>query len=324
MPKQNYYETLGVAKDATAEQIKKAYRKLAMKWHPDRNPDNKAAAEQKFKEIGEAYSVLSDADKRRNYDQFGSEKPPPPNFSSSGAGPNPFQQQSNFSYNNAENLFQQFFFNLNGDQAHHSGGDLGDFGAFGGAFGGSRQGGKRKGAAVRCQVGVTLEELYRGRTKTMRITRKRLNADGQSVRTESKELAIEIQRGWKAGTTITFEGEGDETARTAPGDVQFVIAQKPHAVFEREGDDLVKTVQITLKQALCGVSVNVVTLDKRRLKVPVTERAISPGYEHRVRGEGMPIRKTGGAKFGDLVLRFKIQFPERLNEQQKEAISRCL
>jgi len=327
MSKPAHYQTLGVAKDATPEQIKKAYRKLALKWHPDRNPDNKSAAEHKFKEIGEAYSVLSDADKRRNYDQLGTEKAQNRKFS----GSNPFQrqqrqqrqQQNPFSHRNAENIFQQFFSNGSANS-----GGFADFGGFGGAFGEEQraQGVSRKGPTVRCEVGVSLEDLYRGRTKTMRITRKRLSADGQSVRNESKELSIEIRRGWKAGTTVTFAGEGDEGVGVAPGDVQFVIAQKAHSVFEREGDDLIRTVRVTLKQALCGVSVNVPTLDadQRTLKVRVTDRAISPWYEHRVRGEGMPIRKTNGTERGDLVLRFEVQFPERLDEEQKKAISRCL
>jgi len=330
MSTSDHYQTLGVAKDATPEQIKKAYRKLALKWHPDRNPNNnKAAAEQKFKEIGEA-SVLSDADKRRSYDLGESDTTHNRNFS----GSNPFhghgqqRQYQQFSQSDAESIFQQFFSNAS---ANSSGfGDFGGFGGFGGAFGSNpnpqSQSVKRKGPTVRCEVGVSLEDLYRGRTKTMRITRKRLSADGQSVRDESKELSIDIRRGWKAGTTVTFAGEGDEDVRVAPGDVQFVIAQKPHSVFVREGDDLIRTVRVTLKQALCGVSVNVKTLDteQRTLKVRVTERVLSPNYEHRVRGEGMPIRKTNGTKRGDLVLRFQVQFPERLTDEQKEAISRCL
>jgi len=330
MSTQTHYQTLGVAKDATPEQIKKAYRKLALKWHPDRNPDNKSAAEQKFKEIGEAYSVLSDADKRRSYDLGESDTTHNRNFS----GANPFhgqqRQYQQFSQNDAESIFQQFFSNAS---ANSSGfGDFGGFGGFGGAFGANQQtqnrsqSVKRKGPTVRCEVGVSLEDLYRGRTKTMRITRKRLSADGQSLRDESKELSIEIRRGWKAGTTVTFAGEGDEDVRVAPGDVQFVISQKPHSVFVRDGDDLIRTVRVTLKQALCGVAVNVKTLDaeQRTLKVRVTERVLAPNYEHRVRGEGMPIRKTNGTTRGDLVLRFQVQFPERLTEEQKEAISRCL
>lgn len=106
---------------------------------------------------------------------------------------------------------------------------------------------------MQCAVSVSLEELYFGRTKNLRITRKRLNDDGKTLRTESKIVTIDIKKGWKAGTKITFEGEGDENVNVVPGDVQFVIAEKKHDVFVRDGDDLVKTVNISLKQALCGV-----------------------------------------------------------------------
>jgi DnaJ family protein B protein 4 len=327
----DYYQVLGIDKDATPDQIKKAYRKLAMKWHPDKNPDNKEEAEQKFKEVGEAYSVLSDETKRKNYDQFGTAKPQQAGFENSGN----FQNQ--FSSEEAQKIFQQFFSDFGGGQTSFAfGSDFGEdsgfgFGGFGG-FGGMHgmkarnrmQGGKYKGDTVQYKLALTLEELYHGRQKTMKITRQRLNSDRKSFRTESKMLTIDVKRGWKAGTKITFEGEGDEGVNMAPGDIQFVIAEKAHDTFVREGDNLVKTVDITLKQALCGVNVNVVTLDKRRLRIPVTENTIHPGYIHRVRGEGMPISKTNGAKYGDLLIKFNVSFPQRLNDDQKETISGCL
>jgi len=330
MVNKDYYSTLGVDKKATQEQIKKAYRKLAMKWHPDRNPDNKEEAENKFKDIGEAYSVLSDKDKRKKYDTFGTDKPQHSGFQNNGDF-----QQSNFTSNNAENLFQQFFFNFGGgqnassSQSKFGGSPYGDFGGFGSAFNGGMNndyGGygqksyKRKGRTVQYDLGLSLEELYFGRKKTLKITRKRLNTDNKSFRTESKTLTIDIKKGWKQGTKITFENEGDEDINITPGDIQFVIKEKKHDVFERDGNNLVKTVNITLKQALIGVNVNVVTLDKRRLKIPITENTIRPGYIHRVSGEGMPISKFNGNKHGDLLIKFNIQFPNRLNDEQKEKI----
>ena len=173
-------------------------------------------------------------------------------------------------------------------------------------------------------MGLTLEELYVGRQKTLKITRKRLNSDNKSFRTESKTLTIDIKKGWKQGTKITFEGEGDEDINIIPGDIQFVIKEKKHEIFERDGNDLIKTVNITLKQALIGVNVNVVTLDKRRLKIPITENTIYPGYIHRVSGEGMPISKFGGHKFGDLLIKFNIKFPNRLNGEQKQQLREIL
>jgi len=314
MTNKDYYKTLGVDKKATPQQIKKAYRKLAMKWHPDKNPDDKENAEAKFKEIGEAYSVLSDEQKRKNYDQFGSDKPQNAGFSNNGD----FQQR-NFTSNNAEKIFQQFFFNFGG------GNNASNFGDFAGTPGRNNMNNyKYKGNTVQCKVSVSLEELYHGRKKNMKITRKRLNSDHKSLRTESKILTIDIKKGWKAGTKITFEGEGDENINMTPGDIQFIIQEKKHDVFERDGNDLVKTVNITLKQALCGINVNVLTLDKRRLKIPITENTIYPGYIHRVIGEGMPISKTNGMKRGNLLIKFNIKFPERLNDEQKESIRGCL
>lgn len=183
---------------------------------------------------------------------------------------------------------------------------------------------QRKGRTVQYDLALSLEELYYGRKKTLKITRKRLNDDGKSFRTESKTLTIDIKKGWKQGTKITFENEGDEDVGITPGDIVFVIKEKQHDVFTRDGNNLVKTVNITLKQALIGVNVNVVTLDKRRLKIPITENTIKPGYIHRVSGEGMPISKFNGNKFGDLLIKFNIHFPNRLDDAQKEKLSEIL
>jgi len=313
MPAQDYYQTLGVDKLATPDQIKKAYRKLAMKWHPDRNPDDKANAESKFKEIGEAYSVLSDENKRKKYDQFGHDGPPSAGFSDRNYSAS--NQGNQFTFGSAENLFQHFMFNF-GDGHNGSRSQNGQFGMNG------MNGMRYKGDTVRCEVSVTLEELYFGRTKTMRITRKRIDPKTRSLKSEAKTLTFEIKKGWKSGTTITFENEGDEAPNMRPGDVQFVITERKHDQFVRDGHNLVKTVQITLKQALMGVCVNVSTLDGRTLKIPVTEKTIYPGFTHRVAGEGMPIKNT--EKRGDLMIQFEVKFPERLSDEQKETISRCL
>lgn len=310
MPAQDYYQTLGVDKTATPDQIKKAYRKLAMKWHPDRNPDDKANAESKFKEIGEAYSVLSDEDKRKKYDQFGHDGPPSTGFSNQNHSAS--NQGNQFTFGSAENLFQHFMFNF-GDSHNGRRSQNGNFGMNGMRY---------KGDTVRCEVNVALEELYFGRTKTMRITRKRIDPKTRSLRSEAKTLSFEIKKGWKSGTTITFENEGDEAPNMRPGDVQFVISERKHDQFLRDGHDLVKTVQITLKQALMGVCVNVTTLDGRTLKIPVTEKTIYPGFTHRVAGEGMPVKNTENR--GDLMIQFEVKFPERLSDEQKETISRCL
>eukprot|EP01083_Nonionella_stella_P160037 522768_1 len=307
MSNKDYYTILGIKKNATPQEIKKAYRKLAMKWHPDRNLNNKTKAESKFKEIGQAYSILSDETKRKNYDQFGTNKPQ--NFN--GFSNNSNFQQNNFTSNEAEKIFQQFFFNFGNNS------NFGDFSSF--SMGGM-PGYKYKGDTVECKLNMSLEDLYIGRKKRLRITRKRLNSDGKSLRDEAKLLTVDILPGWKSGTKITFSGEGDENMNMKAGDIMFIIAEKKHNYFERDGDNLIRTVNITLKQALCGVNVNVNTLDKRRLKIGIGENSIYPGYVYVVKGEGMPIRKYNGDKKGDLLIKFNVSFPERLSEQQKNAI----
>lgn len=306
---QDHYKTLGVDKSATPQQIKKAYRKLAMKWHPDKNPNNKEEAESKFKQIGEAYSVLSDETRRKQYDvrdQF----EPNAQFNPRNQGTN-YTQSNNFSSDQAQQIFAQMF----------GGNNFSNFSDFG-QFGGTMQ--PRKGNTVQYPLNVSLEELYRGRTKTLKVTRKRLNADGKSFREETKVLTIDIKKGWKDGTKITFSGEGDESLHCKPGDIQFIIRQKKHSYFERDGDNLIRCVDISLKQALCGVAVNVQTLDERKIRVPITENTIHPGYVHCISGEGMPISKTNGVKRGDLLLKFNIKFPQKLDGAQKDTIRQCL
>jgi len=308
---QDYYQTLGVDKNATPQQIKKAYRKLAMKWHPDKNPNNKSEAEAKFKEIGEAYSVLSDEAKRKKYDvrdQF-------PEANSANAQYNPhnnakfnFTQNNAFTASDANNIFESFFFDFGGGNPMQS----------------MQQQRPRKGNTVQYPLRVSLEELYRGRTKTLKVTRKRLNADGSSFREETKTLTIDIKKGWKDGTKITFEGEGDEQMHCQPGDIQFIIREKKHDRFERKGDDLIRCIDISLKQALCGVVAKVTTLDDREIKVPITENTIHPGYVHCLQGKGMPISKTNGTKCGNLLIKFNVIFPQKLNGNQKDAIRQCL
>eukprot|EP01084_Bolivina_argentea_P236014 396974_1 len=175
MSNKDYYTILGIKKNATPQEIKKAYRKLAMKWHPDRNLNNKTKAESKFKEIGQAYSILSDETKRKNYDQFGTNKPQ--NFNNFSNNSN--FQQNNFTSNEAEKIFQQFFFNFgnNSNNAHSS-----NFSDFSGFSMGGMPGYKYKGDTVECKLNMSLEDLYIGRKKRLRITRKRLNSDGKSLR----------------------------------------------------------------------------------------------------------------------------------------------
>lgn len=355
----DYYKTLGVEKNATPEEIKKAYRKMALKWHPDRNPKNKEEAENRFKDIGEAYSILSDAKKKQIYDQFGEEGlhgqtsggfngNTAGGFSGNTAG----GTRTHFTYMNAENIFKQFFGDENpfasfgmgnmgsgGSRVHFSQGfqNMNDDGMGGFAFRnmGGRGGGMHNDMdtdmsnmqpqqvePVQTPLYCSLEELCNGATKKMKITRKRLNADGHSTYDDVKILEITVKPGWKAGTKITFPREGDERPGVIPGDIIFVVTEKPHSLFKRSGNDLIYKHRITLKQALTGFTMELETLDHRKLRIPISKLS-SSDYVHKLPQEGMPISKKGSLSKGNLLIEFTVTFPQRLNEQQKKLVNEC-
>lgn len=359
----DYYKLLGIAKDADDEAIKKAYRKLALKWHPDRNLDNKEESEKRFKEIAEAYEVLTDKQKRAVYDQYGEEglKAGAPDEATGGF------TGGGVRFADPADLFAQFFGTANPFAAFGMGGagggaeddeaggragagghpfagmGMGGGGGGGGPFrmfmggmpgmpggmgqampggGPARPRGPQKAEPVKRQLLCSLEELYEGTTKRIRITRQRLNPDGRSSHAEEKILEIAIKPGWKRGTTITFENEGDEAPGVVPADIQFIIGEKEHERFGREGNDLVYQVRMPLADALCGTTVQLRTLDGRSLSVPITE-VVTPGGSKRVAGEGMPISKAPGSK-GDLLLKFQVVFPSYLPEDKKRQLRALL
>ncbi|KAH9301916.1 hypothetical protein KI387_013499 [Taxus chinensis] len=341
----DYYNVLKVGRNATDEDLKKAYRKLAMKWHPDKNPNNKKEAEAKFKQISEAYEVLSDPQKRTIYDQYGEEGlkgvPPPDaggsassyyNGGAGGSGPNVFR----FNPRNAEDIFAEFFggsspFGGMGgfNNATSRGSRFPDsmFGGFGGGenvyrtFSDASAAGPRKAAPVENKLPCTLEELYAGSTRKMKISRNIIDASGRSMPVE-EILTIEVKPGWKKGTKITFPEKGNEQPGVVAADLVFVIDEKPHSVYKRDGNDLVTTQKISLVEALTGCTLNLVTLDGRNLSIPVTE-VVSPGSEKVIPNEGMPIGKEHGRK-GNLRIKFDIKFPTRLTAEQKSGLKRFL
>ncbi|KAJ3358896.1 hypothetical protein GGF32_009907 [Allomyces javanicus] len=362
----DYYKLLGVAKDASEDDLRKAYRKLALKFHPDRNQE--AGAKEKFQEISEAYEVLSDSNKRTIYDRYGEEGlkgvPPPDagaggpgagfsgfgpggttfSFSSSGGGPG-----MHFNPSNADDIFRTFMSQFGGGGGGDDdpfagmfggmprsrgstsargfggmggmGGMSGGFGGMGGGMGGNGMGGVGGGEpqVVSRKLPVALEDLFKGTTKKLKVTRRSL-AGGQS----EKILEINIKPGWKAGTKIKFPNEGDEIAPGVSQTVEFVIEEKPHPTFKRTGDNLETTLDLTLVEALTGFARKITTLDGRHLLVKC-DKVVQPGQQIRYRGDGMPISKSPGTK-GDLIVHLKVRFPEnlRLSDDQKEQLKSLL
>ncbi|QDZ18433.1 DnaJ-like protein [Chloropicon primus] len=317
----DYYAELGVSRTASEDELKKAYRKLAMKWHPDKNKDNRQEAEEKFKKISEAYDVLSDKEKRGIYDKFGEDG------LKNGMGGGGFARGggANFNFRSPEDLFSEVFGAQFGGMG--GGGGVEDlFSMFGGGMGGGgghpfggpgmrRSTSRRKPSPAMNNIPFSLEDLYKGVTKSYKITR---TVNG---RQQQETVTVEVKPGWKKGTKITFEGKGDQPSGGLAGDVVFVIDEKPHAHFKRDGNDLVYTQDVALSQALCGFALSIPTLDGRNLRVDMSE-IVTPGYQKVVAGEGMPMR--GGSK-GNLRIKFNVRFPTRpLNDEQKKKLKEAL
>ncbi|KAK7934058.1 hypothetical protein WMY93_004954 [Mugilogobius chulae] len=172
------------------------------------------------------------------------------------------------------------------------------------------------------ELKVSLEEIFHGCTKRMKITRRRLNPDGRSMRTEDKILNIVIKKGWKEGTKITFPKEGDETPENIPADIAFVLKDKGHVHFKRDGSNIVYNCKISLKEALCGCTVSIPTLENRVISLPCHD-IIRPGTVKRLRGEGLPFPKNPLQR-GDLIVEFSVHFPDRIPHQSKEIIRQHL
>ncbi|CAB4062540.1 DNAJB5 [Lepeophtheirus salmonis] len=262
----NYYETLGLSRGATADEIKKAYRKMALKYHPDKckTPN----AEDRFKEIAEAYEVLSDPKKRDVYDKYGED-----GLKGNAGTRNPgFTNFNNFSHSDARATFAECFGTSNPFESIFSQSIFADmdfddhFGGLGGLGRNSRTpfrsqsfnvsghlGGFQKNekkvqdSPVEHDLFVTLEDIAKGVTKRMKISRRVVSSDG-SIRKEEKVLTINVKPGWKPGTKITFQKEGDQAPNKIPADIIFIIRDKPHKNFTREGSDLKYVAKISLKE----------------------------------------------------------------------------
>ncbi|CDP14882.1 unnamed protein product [Coffea canephora] len=361
----DYYNILKVNRNASDEDLKKAYRRLAMIWHPDKNPtSNKQEAEAKFKQISEAYDVLSDPQKRQIYDLYGEEAlksgqvPPPPRGSGLYANrphhhhhnqqqhPNP---SFRFNPRDADDIYAELFGNETnaggggggGSSSGRSGGagrenasNNGYFfrsttmggsssgaGNAGGGVGTSGGGGMRKEAPVETVLMCSLEELYKGSVKKLKISRRIIDRAGK-FRNLEEILTVDIKPGWKKGTKITFPEKGNQEPGVIPADLVFVVDEKPHSIYVRDGNDLVANQEITLLESLTGKNLELTTLDGRNLLIPLTE-IVKPGYEVTIPDEGMPISKDPRKK-GNLRIKIDVKYPSRLSEAQKAELRRVL
>jgi curved DNA-binding protein len=294
----DYYKTLGVAKNASAEDIKKAYRKLARKLHPDVNPNDKEA-HKKFQQINEANEVLSDPEKRKKYDQYGE------NWKHADQYEQARQQQQQ-----AGGGFGGFggggFGDFGGGEYTYSGGEEGGFSdffesLFGGARG-RRSQAKYRGQDYNAELQLSLSDAYTTHKQTLTI-------NGKNVR-------ITIPAGVENGQQIKLKGYGSPGANGGPnGDLFITFAIKNNTAFRREGNDLYKNEDVDLYTALLGGEKTIDTLSgKIKLKVnPETQN----GTKIRLKGKGFPVYKKEG-QFGDLYITWEVKLPTHLTQKQKD------
>lgn len=348
MSERDYYEILGVARGASKEDIKKAYRKLAIQFHPDKNRGN-AAAEEKFKEATEAYEVLSDDQKRRNYDQFGK-------AGVAGAG-----GAGGFGYK-AYTDFSDIF------------GDIGDIFSdfFGGSFQGQGRGGARRGSDLRYNLEITLEEAALGKEVKIEIPRLEScdtcrgsgsnsgakqacsvcqgsgqvrrtqgffsiattcpqcsgrgsvvtdpckTCSGQGLVEKKRTLNLKIPPGVESGSRLKVSGEGEGGPQGGPsGDLYVVTHIRRHSIFSREGNDLIVQANIPVTTAILGGEIEVPTIEGKKVKMKIPAGTES-GQIFRLKGKGMPF--VGGYGKGDQHVLIHIQIPKSVNRKAKELV----
>ncbi len=316
MAGKDYYRTLGVKREASEQEIKQAYRKLARKLHPDVNPGDKTA-EAKFKEVNEAYEVLSDKEKRQKYDTYGDQWQRADQFAKAGGQPGqgPFWQAGGqsqgfrFEEGDIESLF----------------GDL-----FSGVGGGRRRNRARETLDADLEVDVTLEEAYQG-------TKRLINLEGQErcatcngtgrirnvpcsvcrgtgVIASMKRIEVQIPPGVTDGSRVRVAGKGRQGEDGSVGDLYLVISVKPSGQFERKGDDLYVEVTVPLTVAVLGGEAQVPTpRGGLALKIPAETQN---GVTFRLSGQGMP--HLGDARRGDILAKVKVVLPDKLSPEERK------
>lgn len=359
MAKRDYYEVLGVDKNASEDEIKKAYRKIAIKYHPDRNPDNKEA-EEKFKEAAEAYDVLHDPQKRQQYDQFGFDGPAGMGGGFGGFGGGGFSMDDIFS------MFGDVF-------GGHSG--FGGFGGFGG--GGGRA--QHRGSDLRLKVRLSLQEVATGVTKKFKVrkditcnhchgsgaengsqaeTCPKCHGSGVVVKTvrtmigmmqtqtecpechgegtviknkchqcggtgivKGEEVVeIKIPAGVADGMVVNVPGKGNAGMHNGVnGNIQVFIEEEPNDTFVRDGQDVIFNLLLDFPTAALGGDVEVPTIDGSKVKIKI-EPGTQPGKTLRLRGKGLPAVPGYGSGSGDLVVNISVYVPKELNRHEKEIL----
>ena len=301
MAGKDYYKILGVNKSASEEEIKKAFRKMAMKYHPDHNEGDKQA-EERFKEVNEAYAVLSDKEKRKQYDMFGSE-----GFQQR------FSQEDIFRNFDFGQVFREFGFeseDLFGRIFGGAGGGRRPFGRGGGYYSGGPFGRAaqqpQKGSDLVMDMQVGFKEAVFGASKMASFNK------GGGV----ERVTVKIPAGISTGKKLRIAGKGQHGAWGGPpGDLLIKIIVAPHPIFERKGDDLTVSQEITLTQAVLGTKVEVPTLDDKTLSLK-----IPPGTQShtqmRIKGHGVPHFNKKGR--GDLYVKIIVLLPKSLTEEQEE------
>ncbi len=301
----DYYKTLGVEKTADTEEIKKAYRKLALKYHPDRNPNN-PTAEQKFKTISEAYAVLSDPEKRKQYDSVGSDQ-----FSQR------FTREDIFRDFDINQILRDIGFGVGGGTGRRGSytfqGGGGD--PFADLFGQTRRGryqAPQKGTDLEYNLNITLEESVFGADKKLALQRDhRLD-----------EINVKIPAGISTGKKLRLSGKGDPGFQGGvAGDLYLNINVMPHPIFARDGNDIYIDKTITFTQAALGTSIEVPTIDGsiKRIKIPA---GAQNGTKIRMKGLGVPALKGSGTAKGDQYVKITIKVPRRLTEKQLQLMKK--
>lgn len=290
--KRDYYEVLGVGKNASDDEIKKAYRKLAVKYHPDKNPGDKEA-EAKFKEINEAHDVLSDKQKRARYDQFGHAGVGGAGGNPFGGAGNPFGQGGAFNFNG-----QTFNFDFGGGGAFDD--ILGSIFGFGGP--GARR--PRRGADYQTSVALSFEEAIFGTAKKVSV--------------EGEDLKVKIPAGIDDGMSIRLRGKGGPAPEggTEPGDLYVRVRVRPHKSLTREGAIILSEEKISMVDAALGCEIDVETVDGTvTMKVPAGTQSGTP---FKLSGHGVPFRADGDR--GPHIVTIIVETPKNLSKKQKELL----